>query len=148
MYSTFETEITIRPDDIDMNNPKTNMPIPINEAMYFKAILPTNIRIIQVANRTAAVEKFAGKIKAQVISTGSIIGINADLKSLILSCLIDNARATNRINASLARSDVWKDKLIIGSVSQRLASLRFVPIASVNSSNGIATAITMLANLA
>jgi hypothetical protein len=58
-----------------------------------------------VVNNIAAVEKFAGKIKAHTIKIGSIMGTNADLKSLISSCLIVNNRAMNMISASLAKSD-------------------------------------------
>lgn len=50
---------------------------------------PINIRTMQEAKSTAAVEKLAGKINPQTIITGIIIGTKVLLKSLISSCLID-----------------------------------------------------------
>ena len=74
--------------------------------MYFIFILPINISTKLVANKTAAVEKFAGRINAQTINTGNTTGTNASLKSLMLSCFFDNVRATKSMSYNFAKSEV------------------------------------------
>src|SRR5690242_3489752 len=95
--------------------------------MYFMFILPINMSTMQVKNSSNAVERFAGRINPQTRITGATIGTKADLKSLIFSCFFESIRATNIINASLAKSEVWNVVLIPGKDNQRLAWFRFVP---------------------
>lgn len=96
-----------------------------------------------VVNKTADVEKFAGKMSTHTRQTGHMSGINVPFKSLMLSCFFDNVLAMNKITASFAKSEVWKEILTIGSVNQRLASLRFVPIKRVSNKSGMARKIVI-----
>jgi len=96
-----------------------------------------NIKTKLVVKRIAAVEKLAGKIRRHIIKTGITTGRNADLKSLITSCLFVSIRAKYIMSVSLARSEVWKVSPK-GSGSTLLASFRFIPKKSVNRSNGTA----------
>ena len=93
---------------------------------------------IQVVNRTAAVLKLAGNINKVIARTGAIIGKKALLKSLMISCFRDRERATKSINASFAKSLVWKVILMTGSVIQRLASLICEPKTRVKNNIGMA----------
>ena len=70
-----------------------------------------NISMRQVSINTVAVEKLAGKIKAQTNNTGMIMGIKVALSSLILFCFFDSNLATYIIRAILAKSDVWVEDL-------------------------------------
>lgn len=90
-----------------------------------------------VVKSMAAVEKLAGNINPQTIKTGIIIGINASLKSFICSCRFESNLAKYIINASLAKSDVWKVWFITGITNHLLASLIFAPVKSVNNNSGI-----------
>lgn len=65
-----------------------------------------NNNVIQVANNNAEVEKLAGKIKAQIIPIGIIIGKKPVLKSFIVFCFKESKRATYIIRASFAKSEV------------------------------------------
>jgi len=93
---------------------------------------------MQVVKSTAAVLKLAGKINNVMANTGAIIGKNALLKSLIISCFLERDLATKRIKASFAKSLVWKVRLMTGSVIQRLASLMCDPKIKVKNSIGMA----------
>lgn len=99
--------------------------------------LPINIKTKQVTKRRAAVEKLAGNINPQTINTGNRSGTKADLKLFISSCFFDNKRAKYMIKVSLAKSEVWKDKLK-GKGRTLLASFRFNPINKVSTSKGTA----------
>jgi hypothetical protein len=83
-----------------MRASKTNIKI------YLTETLPTNIIAIQVEKSKIAVDKSAGAIRKQIKSTGNNKGIKALLKSFILACFEEIVLAKNKINASLAKSDV------------------------------------------
>ena len=87
--------------------------------------------IKHVKNNKAAVEKLAGKIKAQIIPTGTTIGTNACLKSFITSCFIDSILATYVIKASLAKSEVWNVSEVPGIASHLAASPALTPLIKV-----------------
>ena len=121
---------------IRINSESATMPAPASNNKCLILILPINISITDVAKNNAAVERFAGTIRMQTMITGVTIGINAFLKSFILSWFIESMRATYMISASLARSDVWIVRPIPGKVSHREAELIFVPRTSVSSNSG------------
>jgi len=68
--------------------------------------LNSDRKTIFVVNKMAAVEKFAGRIRTQTISTGPTIGRKPALNSLILSCRSVSTRARYMIRVNFARSDV------------------------------------------
>jgi hypothetical protein len=72
---------------------KENMTTPNikSRIKYFVDTLPTNIIKKEVKKRSSALDKSAGAIRPQTMIMGKIIGINALLKSLIISCLADMA---------------------------------------------------------
>ena len=82
------------------------MTIKTTPAMCLMLALPIKSKIRLVAPVNKAVDRFAGAIKAQIITTGAISGKNPDLNCLIVSCLLLNCLLKYINNASLARSEV------------------------------------------
>ena len=66
---------------------------------------PTNINIKQLKNNKAAVEKLAGKIKAQIIAIGNNKCLNTALKSTSSFAFNAKIRATYISNINLATSE-------------------------------------------
>src|SRR5687767_7099763 len=97
-----------------------------------------NINNRLVAPVSMAVDRFAGAINTQMISTGMITGRKPFLKSLITFCFLLNNLPRYMNKASIARSDVWNVRLINGSLIHRLPSLSLTPKNKVYTSNGIA----------
>src|SRR5690242_7976644 len=104
--------------------------------MCFKFTLPINIKSKAMPPMSKEVERLAGAINTQIIPTGIINGKNPFLKSLITFCLLLNSRLIYINKASLARSEVWKVRLITGSLIQRLASLIWLPYNNVYNKSG------------
>ncbi|MBA7577287.1 hypothetical protein ES708_19134 [subsurface metagenome] len=104
-----------------------NIAIPPEARRCFILILPINISKSEIPKIKAAVDRFAGRINTQIITTGIMTGKNASLKLFISPCFIDNTLAIYIIRASLAKSDVWIVNPSPGKVSQRVAWLKFVP---------------------
>jgi len=112
-------------------------PAPISVRIYFRFTRPINMRMIQVTNRMAAVEKLAGRISPHISNTGSMAGRKPFLNSLIFSWFLLSTLAIYMIRNSLATSELCKVTLMMGTVSQRLASFRLVPEIRVTSRRGI-----------
>ena len=67
--------------------PKPAIETPTIAERCFNLAPPTNSMIKQTINNIAAVEKSAGKIRAQIIPMGHKIGVRPNLKSLMTSFL-------------------------------------------------------------
>ena len=89
--------------------------------------LPININNSDVAPVRSALDKLAGIIKAQIISTGIMTGKNPFLKSLITSCFLLNILDKYMNKANLAKSLVCMVKLIMGNLIHLLPSLILAP---------------------
>ena len=92
--------------------------------------------MLQVNPSMSAVERLAGAMSAHVNSTGMSTGRKPLRMSLISPCLILSIRARNMKSASFARSEVWKVRLMTGSLIQREPSLSEVPKNKVYTNNG------------
>ena len=98
---------------------------------------PINNNNMLVAPTSNAVDRLAGAISMQMIPTGTMTGRNPFLKSLITSCFLLSKRLRNMNNASLARSELWKVRLMIGNRIHRLPSFNFTPKNKVYINKGI-----------
>src|SRR5689334_14283831 len=99
---------------------------------------PMNINNKLVAPTNNAVDKLAGAIKTHVTTTGIITGRKPFLKSFITSCFLLSILPKYINNASFAKSEVWKVRLMIGSFIQRLPSFKVTPKNNVHINKGIA----------
>ena len=88
-----------------MNMEKAKRPVKIINARYLTGIRPTNIRLKAVTKTMTAVEKLAGRIRAQVTIIARDILPKTPLKSLILFWLTERIFATYITRAILAKSD-------------------------------------------
>ena len=106
-------------------------PIKNNMAKYFTGTRPMNITNMHVAKRSNAVDKFVNAINPQITPHQINSGINASFISSIFCCFFESILAKLMISAKLAKSEGWKDVLMMGSVIHRAASLMDVPLVNV-----------------
>ena len=114
-----------------------NNAIPSVYRICFVLTLPINISNKLVPKIRMAVDKFAGAISMQMMPTGTMIGKNPFLKSLITFCLRLNCLLMYINSASLARSDVWKVMLMTGNFIHLLPAFNCTPNNNVYNNRGI-----------
>ena len=68
---------------------RNRIPEPTIIAIYFIGYRPINTNINTIENINAAVEKFEGSIKINVIKTGNQSSFNDSTKSIALSLVLD-----------------------------------------------------------
>jgi len=74
--------------------------------MYFNEYPPKNTKTITIEKISAAVEKFAGKIKIITAPTGIQSSIKLSLNVIVLSFIFAKYLATYTINTTEAKVDV------------------------------------------
>jgi len=114
-----------------------NAAMPSVYKICFVLTLPMNINKRLVPKISIAVERFAGAISIQIIATGTMMGKNPFLKSLITFCLRLNCLLIYMNKASLARSEVWKVILITGNLIHLLPAFNCTPNNNVYNNSGI-----------